>query len=63
MNAEIHIKNGTASEIVYKKITKKPLPARQQRDFEEDVNKNTESNIEVWINYHILNKPIRKNKK
>jgi hypothetical protein len=64
MKAEIHIKEGKVQKIIFKNITKKPLPARQKRDFETYINKNADSIIENWINYHILHKPIikRKNK-
>lgn len=63
MKAEIHLKDGKVSKIAYKKITKKPLPARQQRDFEDYVKENADDIIEDWVNYHILNKPIKKRKK
>ena len=60
MKAEILIKEGKVLKVIFKNITKKPLPARQKRDFENYINKHVDSIIENWINYHILHKPIKK---
>ena len=56
---EIIINDGKVVDIKTISVKgKKPLPAKQQRDFEELVSKLSDEIVQKWVNYFVYHKKI-----
>lgn len=57
--AEIFMRDGKVHEIIFKDISHaEPLPAQQQRDFENLVQAKAEEIVQHWIEYFVWQKKI-----
>lgn len=60
MRAEIHVVNGTVTDIVYIPVVgRAPLTQTEQRYFQELVSAKADQIVSKWIDYFVLNKPIQ----
>jgi len=58
--AEIIVVNGLVEQITYSPMAgRAPLPATQQRYFEELVESRADAIVAKWIDFFVLNKPVQ----
>jgi hypothetical protein len=58
--AEIIVVNGIVQQISYSPMAgRAPLPAAQQRYFEELVESRAGAIVDKWIDFFVLNKPVQ----
>jgi len=61
--AEIEIVNGKIVRVNFKNVSgKKPLPLNKLRDFKIIVDRYSEFIIKSWVDFFVLNKPIKSKK-